>query len=208
MKLIKICGITRPRDARLAADLGADLLGLNFVKESPRCLDVERALAVANEVRGQLKLVGVFVNQPAHEVERIAAAVDLDLLQFHGDEDSEYVRPFGRRAIKAFRVGQDFSAEELTSYEGVWGYLFDALHPTLFGGTGRQWPYEAIAHLSTTRPVLVAGGIGPETACDALLRSGASGIDVCSGLESSLGVKDPPMMRKLFSEIRETGNHG
>ncbi len=203
-KMIKICGITNCRDAVLAVELGADLLGLNFVPESPRCLDVKTATAVADAVRGRTQLVGVFVNHPASTVEKIAAAVGLDLLQFHGDEDPEYVHQFGSRAIKAFRVDEAFSPEELTGYERVWGYLFDASHPTLFGGTGKKWPYEAVANLPTDRPTLVAGGIGPATVGEALLRSGASGVDVCSGVESSPGIKDPVLMRQLFTALQGT----
>ncbi len=87
--LIKVCGVTRPEDAQLAVELGADLLGLNFHPPSPRCLDVERAAQIADSVRGRLLLVGVFVDRPGDQVEEIGARVGLELCQFHGDASGE-----------------------------------------------------------------------------------------------------------------------
>ena len=100
---VKICGVTSRAEARLAADLGADFVGLNFYPPSPRYLSTERAAEIAEAVRGRVKTVGVFVNRPRREVEAIADAVGLDLLQFHGDETPDDVRPFAGRALVARR---------------------------------------------------------------------------------------------------------
>ncbi len=205
--LVKVCGVTRPGDADLAADLGADLIGLNFYPPSPRSLTVEAAREIADAVAGRAPLVGVFVDRPPSEVEEIAGRVGLDLVQLHGDEGPGVAAAFGARALKAFRVapgeGERLDPALLDPYPEAWGFLFDVRHERLYGGTGRAWPYQALAGLAAAggRPLLVAGGVGPGTARAALLASGAAGVDVCSGVESAPGVKDPLLLLRLIEEV-------
>jgi phosphoribosylanthranilate isomerase len=242
--LVKVCGVTRPEDADLAAALGADLIGLNFYPPSPRCLTVEAACAVAAAAAGRVLLAGVFVDRPRAEVEEIAARVGLDLIQLHGGESAEEAAAYGGRAIKVFRVataggapagdepagGQParvvpaggapvgdapgsvprFDPALLTPFPAVWGFLFDVRHERLYGGTGRGWRYGALAGIAAaagargtkSRPLLVAGGVGPGNVRAALAESGASGADVCSGVESAPGVKDPLLLERLMAEVR------
>lgn len=206
---IKICGVTRPADALAAVDLGARFLGLNFHPPSPRCLEPAAAREIAAAVRGrpggsEVTLVGVFVNRPAAAIERVAAVVGLDLVQLHGDEGPAEVAPFGGRAIKVFRTGGEGGEPPVPrDYPQAWGFLFDIRHGTLYGGTGRSWPFRSVAALVTDRPFFVAGGIGPGNARRALAESGAWGIDVCSGVEASPGVKDRTLMEKLFREVSD-----
>lgn len=201
--LVKICGITRAEDARRAAELDVDMVGLNFHPGSPRFLELDRAARIADAVRGRVALVGVFVNRPPEEVSTIADRLGLDLVQFHGDEDPAEVASFGERALKVLRVGgRDPRPERLAGYPSVWGFLFDVADTDRFGGTGRQWAYERVAGLAPERPRLVAGGIRPETAAAALAASGATGIDICSGVEAAPGVKDWAAMESLMDEVR------
>lgn len=224
--LVKICGVTRPEDAALAAALGADLLGLNFHPPSPRYLDPSRDLSRLREIAaaaGGATLVGVFVNRPPEAVEEIAAAVGLDLVQLHGDEGPETVARFGARAVKVFRRAEPPPPEELARYPEAWGFLFDApprrrrpggepVPEDPYGGTGESWDHGGLRDLlagssaqgdpAGGRPVLVAGGIRPGAARAALEASGARGIDVCSGVESGPGVKDTELMTRLFEEVR------
>lgn len=220
--LVKVCGVTRPEDADLAVALGADLLGLNFYPPSPRCLTVEAARAVAAAVAGRALLAGVFVDRPRAEVEEIAARVGLDLIQLHGDEGPEEAAAYGGRALKAFRVAPEPGRPEvgaagssdrldpawLDPYPEAWGFLFDVRHERLYGGTGRGWRYAALAGVAAAargtkiRPVLVAGGVGPDNVRAALAASGAAGVDVCSGVESAPGVKDPLLLERLMAEVR------
>lgn len=197
---VKICGVTRVEDAILAVDLGATLLGLNFWPRSPRYLEIERAREIADAVRGRVRLVGVFVDAPRAEVEEVDRALGLDLIQFHGDEGPGFVEAWGERAIKVFRLNGPPRAEDLDAYRRVWGFLFDVRHPD-YGGTGVAWEYATLAGLGAARPFLVAGGIGPDNARRALADSGARGIDVCSGVESAPGIKDPHRLQRLFSEV-------
>jgi phosphoribosylanthranilate isomerase len=198
---IKICGVTREQDAARAAELGADFVGLNFWPGSRRCLEVALARRIAARVRGQVQLVGVFVNQSGGEVREISRQVGLDLVQFHGDETPDHVGAFGDRAIRAFRVGVDFDPSVIHDFPEAWGYLFDCDHPTLLGGTGVSWPYERVAGLSDDKPVIVAGGLRRSNVLQAVARSGADIVDVCSGIESQPGIKDPELMKRFIREV-------
>lgn len=199
--LVKICGVTRVEDAERAVALGAGFIGLNFYPPSPRFVSVERARAIADVVRGRARVVGVFVNRPAAEVEALDAAVGLDLLQLHGDERPEEVAAFGGRALKVVRTRGDLDGFDAGAYPAAWGFLFDVLRPDLYGGSGEPWGYAALAGLALDRPFFVAGGIRPGTARRALEESGADGVDVCSGVESAPGIKDPRRLEQLILEV-------
>jgi len=202
--LVKICGVTRLADASVCVDLGVDLLGLNFYSESPRYLDLEPARRIADAVRGRLELVGIFVDSSVKEVEAIDREVGLDRLQFHGDEPAATVNRFGERAIRAFRVDPavGFDSMDLAAYPDSWGFLFDVAGTEAYGGSGICWPYQTVSSVNVDRPTLIAGGVGPGNARDALRRSGASGVDVCSGVESTPGIKDPAAIERLVREVR------
>lgn len=194
--------MTRPEDAELAVELGADFVGLNFYQQSPRCLDNVRASEIAAAVGGGARLVGVFVNAPAATVARVAAEVGLDLLQFHGDERPAEVAPFAERAIKALRLDGPPAPDELEPWQGIWGFLVEARHAALYGGTGESWAYEMIRSLPRQQPLFVAGGLTPETVAGAVRRSGAWGVDVCSGVESAPGIKDEELLRRFCDEVK------
>ena len=200
---VKICGVTTAEDALAAAAAGADLLGLNFYPPSPRALEAAKARAIADAVRAAapgVLLVGVFADRPPAEVDAIDRAVGRDLLQFSGDEPAAAVRPHGPRAVRAFRSAGPPAEEALSLYPEIFGLLIDARHDSLYGGTGSAWDFASVAPLAARRRVLVAGGIRPGNVA-AALASGAWGIDVCSGVESAPGVKDPRLLARLFEEV-------
>lgn len=200
---IKVCGVTSAADARLAVELGAELLGLNFYPRSPRAIDLDRAREIRDVVGERVLLVGVLVNAPSERTLQLLEGVPLDLLQFHGEESWSEIGPFAERAIKAFRGGADLDRAELEPFAGAWGWLFDTAHPTLRGGTGQTWDYGAIGGLLTDRRVLVAGGIGPDNAAAVCSRlPGVWGLDVCSRVESAPGVKDRALLERLFAAVR------
>lgn len=201
---IKVCGITTPADALAAVELGADYLGLNFYRASPRYVEPGRALEIAGTVRDrsrEVKLVGVFVNSPRAEVEDVAGQVGLDLLQFHGDEEPGFVAPFATRAIKAFRTGGPPSAGDLAAWKEVWGILIDAPHDARYGGTGAAWDYGTVSP-GTPGRLFLAGGLGPGNARRAVESVRPYAIDVCSRVESRPGIKDLELLRRLFQEVR------
>ncbi len=202
---VKICGVTSPEDALAATTAGAELLGLNFYPPSPRCLTAAGAREIAEAVRAAapgVLLVGVFVNLAPRDIEAVDREVAFDLLQFSGDEPPDDVNRHAARAIKVFRTGGPPPAAALEDYPDVWGILVDARHGGLYGGTGLAWPFAEVASLAAGRRLLVAGGLGPGTARAAALASGAWGLDVCSGVESAPGRKDPRLLSRLFEEIR------
>ena len=209
---VKICGVTSPEEALLAADLGADLVGLNFYPPSPRYLETRRAVEIADAVRGRraggaptkrVELVGVFVNTPAPELEAIAETVGLDLLQFHGDETPAEVAPFAARALKAFRLGDRLDAAALDGFQDLWGVLVDAHHPRLYGGSGESWRFESLRELASRLPrrTFIAGGLRPGNVRAAIAAARPYGIDLCSGVEAEPGKKDPELLERLFEEI-------
>jgi len=199
---VKICGVTRVEDAVLAVELGAQYVGLNFWPRSPRYLTLAKARPLVEAVAGKALLVGVWVDPSRDQVRAIASELDLDLYQFHGDKEPESVDWFPGRVIKALQVGPDLAEIDLDDYPGAWGYLFDCAPAGVFGGTGKAWSYERIADLDSAKPVLLAGGLSPENVAAAILESRANIVDVCSGVEAESGIKDPDLLARFFSEVR------
>jgi phosphoribosylanthranilate isomerase len=202
---VKICGVTDPANALAAVEFGADYLGLNFYKKSPRYLTIERAREIADAARGRVPLVGVFVSSSPEEIAETVERVGLDLVQFSGDEAPEMVAPFAERAIKVFRAGRLPGREELAAWSAVWGVLIDAPHRGLYGGTGEAWAYDEVNEAAiglAGRRVFLAGGIGPDNARRAVEAARPWAIDVCSRVESAPGIKDPELLRRLFQEVR------
>jgi phosphoribosylanthranilate isomerase len=192
----------------MAVDLGANLLGLNFHPRSPRLVAVPLAAEIAAAVRARaagVALVGVFVGAALEELRRIARAVGLDLLQFHGDEEPEALARFGGRAIKVWRWERRPSAAELARFESGWGFLLDRKDREggLYGGAGEGWDYAEAADLPTAKPVLLAGGVGPHNVRAAIAAARPWGVDVCSRVESAPGAKDRRLLEALFREIRD-----
>lgn len=206
---VKICGIARPEDARCVADAGADALGLIFVRQSPRFVSTGLAREIAAEVAGSLSRIGLFVDADAAEVEAVLRDVDLDVLQFHGDEPGTYCEAFGVSYMKATRVSGPVDVAGLEAeYPSACCLLLDAYVPGVAGGTGVRldlscWP-EAGA-----KPLVLAGGLTPENVADAISRVRPFGVDVSSGVEGAVkGRKDPERVRKFVSEVRRVGREG
>lgn len=198
---VKICGITTVEDAESAVDQGADFIGLNFWPKSPRAIDAPRGREIAEAVRGRASIVGVFVNQPPADVRRIAGRVELDLIQFHGDEGPGDLEPWGERAVKAVRFEGAPDPEALDDYKSVWGFVVEP-RSSAFGGTGRSWDYGAARALPRHKPFLLAGGLAPGNVAEAVAASRPWGVDVCSGVESAPGVKDGEALWRFLQEVR------
>jgi len=204
---IKICGITRQQDADAAMAAGADALGLVFAPESPRRVNVRDAAGIAREVRGDVVRVGLFVDAARDEIVRVLDEVELDLLQFHGNEPAEACASYGLPYMKAFRVcgALDMAALE-AAYEGACCLLLDAYVRGQAGGTGqrfdwRLWPREAKKHL------VLAGGLTPENVAQAITQTRPWGVDVSGGVEGATkGEKDAQLIDRFISEVRRAGS--
>jgi len=198
---VKICGVVLPEDARRAAEAGADYIGLNFWFGSPRAIDVARARDVAAAVPGT-PLVGVFVDAPRAEVEGIADAVGLSLLQFHGAESAVYCTGWSLPVIKAVRVRAGQSATALAAgFAGVAYLLVDAYLPGRPGGTGVRVADESLAGLAGER-MFLAGGLTPDNVADAVRRVRPFAVDVASGVEERPGVKDHEKVERFIRNAK------
>jgi len=198
---IKICGITNLNDARLAVGLGADLLGFNFYRPSPRYIDPDAANLIINTLPGKQYNVGVFVNSSFAEIRQILSVCPLHAVQLHGDESNELckqVAGLNVEVIKALRIRQQSDIALLDNYE-VSTVLLDAFRAELYGGTGHAFNWNWIK-LDGPQKIYLAGGINPDNITEAL-KVGTYGVDICSGVEKQPGSKDKQKMTVLFDKI-------
>jgi phosphoribosylanthranilate isomerase len=202
--VIKVCGITNPGDARVAADAGADAVGLVFA-ESPRRVGVEEARKVSSALPENVLKVGVFVDAEPAEVLRIAREVGLDLAQLHGDETPETVtavRDAGVKVMKALRVRDAASLEMLTTYEADL-FLLDAYSERAWGGTGESFDWGMAKSIRGRDNIVVAGGLGPENVREAVELFEPYGVDASSSLESEPGKKNSERVRRFVLAARD-----
>jgi phosphoribosylanthranilate isomerase len=204
MTLVKICGITNVGDARVAADAGADAVGLVFA-ESPRRVDVEEARRISLALPKNILRVGVFVDEEPAEILRISREVRLDLAQLHGDEppgDVTAVRQGGVKVMKALRVSDAVSLEALDEYEADL-FLLDAHSERARGGTGERFDW-GVAKSSTGRDIIVvSGGLGPENVREAVEFFKPYGVDASSSLEDEPGRKNGERVRRFVLAARD-----
>jgi phosphoribosylanthranilate isomerase len=208
---VKICGITRPQDAELAAGLGASALGFVFWPESPRHVSVETAAVIAANVPAGVLKVGVFVDQPADEVSRIMDEAALDIAQLHGHESAEYCRGLGSRLrrgtagppiIKAVSVAEN-AVVHAADFDPDVLLLVDAHDATRFGGTGKTANWDSAREVAALRRTILAGGLNAANIKLALRSVRPYGVDVSSGVEAAPGVKDPNRMRAFFEALHD-----
>jgi len=197
---IKICGITHLDDARAAVDAGADLIGLNFVPGSPRCLDVRTAEAICRAVDGEVERVAVFRDAPPEEITRVLRRMELERVQFHGSETEEDVEALDLPVIKAI-LGAD-----LVAAEGYPGTLLLVDNPTAGGGAGQPWSWgDASELIARGYDVILAGGLTPENVGEALASLGDIlpwGVDVASGVEGADHRKDRDKIAAFITAVR------
>ena len=199
---IKICGITRPEDARAAAELGADAIGLVFYAPSPRNVGAEQARAIIAALPPFVTVVGLFVDPAQDQVESVLRRCPLGLLQFHGDEAPDFCGGFGLPYIKAARVRSDADlVQYLSPYRSAQGWLLDAYHDRLYGGTGESFDWKLIPrHLA--RPVILSGGLTPDNVAAAVRQVRPWAVDVSSGVEAAKGIKDAAKIAAFIAGVK------
>ena len=202
MAHVKICGITRPEDAELAAGLGAWAIGFNFWAGSKRRCDPAVAAGIARALRRKVEPVGVFVNPTLDEVARHVEGVGLTHIQLHGDEGPAFctavAQRTGARVIKALRVGSGADIRDAERYHTDF-HLLDAAAGKAYGGTGRTWDWALAAMRHSPVPVILSGGLTPENVADGIAAVRPWGVDVASGVEAEPGIKDPAKMEAFFA---------
>jgi len=198
----KICGITRPQDAQLAAQLGADAIGLVFFAGSKRSVTIAQAQAIARALPPFVSIVALFVNETAERIHEILARVPIDVLQFHGDETPAFCQQFHRPYLKAVRVQTPADITvALHDFADARAVLFDAFVNGAYGGTGHTFDWTMLPENLNAHWIL-SGGLTPENVAAALRVTRAQAVDVSSGVESAAGVKSPEKMAAFMAAVR------
>lgn len=216
---VKICGVTSVADALLAARAGADLLGLNFYRRSPRFLSLPQARAISAGLRdasGEQRplLVGIFVNETPARIAQICAQVGLDSAQLSGDETPDMLCAPELRAVHVFKSLRPRTVVEAQTAAGHFAtaaaaaarlptLLLDAWHPGLYGGSGVQAGEDVARVLIRRVPrLMLAGGLDADNIGERLRALQPWGVDVASGVESAPGVKDADKVQAFITAVR------
>lgn len=198
---VKVCGVTRPEDAALAAQLGAWAVGLVFHPDSPRRVTLAQGRAVCAALPRGVKRVGVFMDQELEEIVEAQRALSLDLIQLHGAEGRGLREELGvERCIKSVLLGDETAVERAAREPAGWLLVDRPRTPE--AGAGPRPDAALTRKLAARRPkTLLAGGLTPENAAAAWAEARPWGLDVSSGVESAPGVKDPAKLRAFFGAL-------
>ncbi|WP_165475039.1 phosphoribosylanthranilate isomerase [Legionella yabuuchiae] len=199
---VKMCGMTLRQDIEVAASFGVDAVGLIFYSESPRSITVTQAQQLTNKLPPFMSIVAVFVNPKPQLVHEVLEAIPVHVLQFHGDESSDFCRQFSRPYVKAVSADSVESIVKATkNHPYASGILLDT--PSIKrGGSGQSFDWELIPH-HLSLPMILAGGLNARNVADAVSGRTVYAVDVCSGVEASPGIKDHNKMRQFMQTIHK-----
>jgi phosphoribosylanthranilate isomerase len=194
---IKLCGFTRPEDARVAVAEGADMIGVILWSPSPRAITRDDARRVREVVPAHVPLVGVFVDEEPETIDDLIAGIGLDRVQLHGAEPRDEILRHAGRVLRGVRDGDASSVPEGVPviYDGPFS------HSATRAELEAHWA--AARTLGRERPVLLAGGLDPDNVADAVRAARPFGIDSARGIESSPGIKDHDRLRRFVAAARE-----
>lgn len=201
MTRVKICGVTTVEDARMCLEAGADAIGLNFARRSPRRVELDLARRIVEVIPQQVISVGVFVDATEAELRQVIASTGIRCVQLHGAEPPDLVAAFLPHAYKALRVRGDAVQDEAERYPGEF-ILLDAYVPGVEGGTGATFDWSLAAKLAKLRKVTLAGGLTPDNVAEAVRVVRPFCVDVASGVESAPGVKDKAKVRAFIDAAK------
>lgn len=201
---LKICGITSWTDARRACDAGADFLGFNFCLRSPRYIAPAKARKIIRRLPRRVDAVGVFVNEDETTLLQIARMTGLAYLQLHGDETPAAVARLkcSLPVIKAVRVRGSFRPAQLARFKHAPEILLDGFHRSQRGGTGKTFNWHFAKRARKYGHIFLAGGLTPENIGEAIRVARPYAVDICSGVESKPGKKDPQKLKQLVRAMR------
>ena len=203
---VKICGITNWPDARAAAAAGADFLGFNFFKGSPRYIAPEKAQAIIRKLPKEVAAVGVFVNEDEKHLQEIATRAGLNCVQLHGEESPAAVARIAKAwpVIKAVRINGSFRRVQLARFEKASALLLDGFDGQKRGGTGKTFDWEVARTAKSFGQIFLAGGLTPENVAEAIHAAHPYAVDVCSGVERKPGKKDAAKVKALMRAVRSS----
>lgn len=198
---IKICGMTRQEDVDCAFDLGVDAIGFIFYHKSKRAVTLENAKKILINKPPFVDVVAVLVNPECSEVIRLVNELDIDLLQFHGAESPDFCQQFNKPYIKAIHpLSRDHILKAMNEFNSASALLLDTPHPNLHGGSGLVFDWRIVPQ-HTSKPFILAGGLQESNVQEAIERTNPYAVDVCSGVETAPGIKDPMMMKRFISAV-------
>ena len=204
MTRIKCCGMTRVEDALLAARLGADAIGLIFTARSKRMLTIEQAKVIRRALPPFVDAVALFMDDDAGLVHEVIAQVQPDLLQFHGAEADGWCAQFDRRYLKAIAMGEGAGAlARLHAYPRASGLLLDGHGLGEAGGSGQAFDW-SLMPTDLAKQLILAGGLTPDNVTEAVRIARPWAVDVSSGVESAVGIKDAMKLRDFIAAVRRT----
>ncbi|CAK0775738.1 N-(5'-phosphoribosyl)anthranilate isomerase [Gammaproteobacteria bacterium] len=201
---IKVCGITCPEHALIAADCGVDAIGLVFYPRSPRVVDLETASKIVEVLPPFMVSIALFVNPTFGEVQKVTSQIYVNLLQFHGQESPEFCNSFGLPYLKAvpMRAGMDLE-QIFQKYKESRGLLVDTYQPHTHGGTGVTFDWTQIQK-KRSFPLILAGGLTQENVGQAIQEVHPYAVDVSSGVESQKGIKNPEKIKEFVWVVRKS----
>ena len=198
---VKVCGMTSLKDALVAVEGGADAVGFIFYKKSPRSVTMKTVREIVLELPPFVDTVGVFVDETAEQINKIADYCNLDIIQLHGDESPTFCKKIRRKVIKAFRIKDMQSVKKISNFQ-VSGFLLDTFSDNLHGGTGKVFDWNLALPAKKFGPVIMAGGLTPNNVQQAVRQIRPYGVDVCSGVESEPGIKDHKKVRAFLNNAK------
>ena len=198
---VKICGMTNLKDVKVAVDGGVDAVGFIFYKKSPRSVTMQAVREIVLELPPFVDSVGVFVNETAEQINKIADHCKLDRVQLHGDESPAFCKKIRRRVIKVIRVKDIQSLKKLSDYP-VSSFLLDTFSEDQYGGTGKVFDWNLAYPAKKYGPIILAGGLTPINVHQAIQRIQPYGVDVCSGVESQPGIKDHKKIKAFLKNVK------
>jgi len=204
---IKICGITNSEDAGLASMLGADYIGLNFCKDSPRKVSLQNAGKIFDALPPFTTAVGVFVDEPMVDIKKIIKKIGFDVVQLHGSESQDYcleLKALGVKVIKSFKVNSKEVIDNAKNYlECADYFLFDSYQEGVAGGTGEVFDWDlAVCAGELGKPFFLAGGLNAENVAQAIEKVHPFAVDVASGVERLPSRKDFEKMKLFVKAVR------
>jgi len=199
---IKICGLTDPENSKQIASLDIHAIGLVFFNESPRAVSIEQANEIIQELPPFINKVGLFVNANSNFVDQVLNSVNIDTIQFHGDESSSDCSQFQMPFIKAIRMREGINllsqAEEFSSASGL---LLDSFEEDSYGGTGKSFDWNLIKN-NLDLPIILAGGLNKDNIMSAIEKTQPYAIDISSGVEVDKGIKDIGKTKEIIEIVK------
>ncbi|MDP4143739.1 MAG: phosphoribosylanthranilate isomerase [Bacillota bacterium] len=212
MTKVKVCGLRRVEDIGFVNELNPDYVGFVFAK-SKRKVDLGTASELIKNLKENIHTVGVFVNEDPQVVRNIGETLKLKVLQFHGDEDGEYIskfKDFTVWKVISVQCGEEIDEEEikaqllekLQQFEAIVdGIVLDSSIKGVKGGTGISFDWNILKTIQFNKPFVLAGGLNPSNAQEAILKASPQVLDVSSGVETE-GVKDFNKIKDFIEKVR------